>query len=325
MARPLRIEYPGAWYHVMNRGGGRGCVFPSDSLRCAFLQLLGETHERFSAQCHAYCLMGNHYHLLLHTPDARLGRAMRHVDGVYAQRHNRLRGTDGPLFRGRYQAQLIEEGDYLWFVSRYIHRNPVEAGLCASPVDYAWSSYRYLIGQRGAPWWLQRRATLRQFGGPAPYRTFVEGSNPESQGLAQLLSEQDGDRCPPILGSEEFIRHQRQSISQDYEIPQSRRIPEAAPAETIIDALCAARGWRRQALTEGADKLQRQRRAMLMFVVLRHTPARLAQVAAAFDLHYSTAATAVSRLGKTAVYDRDVAAGLLELRALLQKMRNGQT
>jgi len=103
MVRPLRIEFEGAWYHVMNRGAARRDVFVSDSQRERFLELLADLVERFGIETHAYCLMGNHYHLLLHTPFGNLGRGMRHLNGVYTQFFNRDQGRDGALFRGRYK------------------------------------------------------------------------------------------------------------------------------------------------------------------------------------------------------------------------------
>ena len=118
MARPLRIEYPGAWYHVMNRGAGRKKIFNATPHYELFLTLLEEVSERFGAEIHAYCLMGNHYHLLLHTPEGNLQRSMRHLNGVYTQRYNRMRGTDGPLFRGRYKAIVVDADHYLLHLSR---------------------------------------------------------------------------------------------------------------------------------------------------------------------------------------------------------------
>jgi len=126
MARPIRIEYENAYYHVMNRGRGHQAIFKNDHYYHAFIDTLSEASERFDLVVHGYCLMGNHYHLLLQTPHANLGRVMRHINGVYTQRYNRLKKTDGPLFRGRYKAILIEEDAYLLRLSRYIHRNPIE-------------------------------------------------------------------------------------------------------------------------------------------------------------------------------------------------------
>ncbi|MBL1260698.1 MAG: transposase [Thiotrichaceae bacterium] len=109
MARPLRIEYENAFYHVMNRGRGRQGIYTADEYYHAFLKCLKEAHQLFGLEIHAYCLMGNHYHLLVKTPWGNLSRAMRHINGVYTQRHNRLKKTNGSLFRGRYKAILVDE------------------------------------------------------------------------------------------------------------------------------------------------------------------------------------------------------------------------
>ena len=127
MARPLRIEYPGAWYHVMNRRGRRRFIFNTDDQRHYFLALLGEVYTRYQAEMHAYCLMDNHYHLLIRTPEANLQRVMRHVNGLYTQYFNRTESKDGALFRGRYKAILVDADTHWLELSRYIHRNPLEA------------------------------------------------------------------------------------------------------------------------------------------------------------------------------------------------------
>ena len=126
MPRLLRIEYENAFYHVMNRGRARETIFHNEAYYKAFLITLDEASKRFDCVIHAYCLMGNHYHLLLQTPKANLSRIMRHINGVYTQRHNRLKLVDGPLFRGRFKAILVDADSYLLQLSRYIHRNPIE-------------------------------------------------------------------------------------------------------------------------------------------------------------------------------------------------------
>ena len=127
MSRPLRIEYPGAYYHVMNRGTARQKILLNDQDRQRFLDLLGQTRQMWGVRVYVYCLMDNHYHLLVETIDAALSRAMRHLDGIYTQRFNRAHRRDGPLFRGRYRAILIESEEYFMAVARYIHRNQAEA------------------------------------------------------------------------------------------------------------------------------------------------------------------------------------------------------
>src|SRR3972149_269634 len=129
MSRPLRIEIPHAWYHVLNRGRRRESIFRDTQDYEMFLQTVREACESWRLRVAAYGLMPNHYHLLVQTPNPNLSRCLRHIDGVYTQRFNRRHGHDGPLFRGRYKALLIEADSYLLQLVRYIHRNPLEAGV----------------------------------------------------------------------------------------------------------------------------------------------------------------------------------------------------
>jgi putative transposase len=156
MARPLRIEYEGAFYHVMNRGSARQDIYRTTEHRFIFLELLKEISDKYFIETHAYCLMSNHYHLLIRTPFANLGRAMRHLNGVYTRRFNISEARDGFIFRGRYHAILVEEDEYLFQVSRYIHLNPVSSKICIKPCDYAWSSYRYYINENIHCSWLHK-------------------------------------------------------------------------------------------------------------------------------------------------------------------------
>jgi len=125
----------------MNRGAGHRNIFINKHHRQIFLEIIKEAIDQFEVEAHAYCLMNNHYHFLIKTPQANLGRAMRHINGVYTQRFNKDQKTDGSLFRGRYKALIIEKEAYLLQVSRYIHLNPIEAKITKSLSDYSWSSY----------------------------------------------------------------------------------------------------------------------------------------------------------------------------------------
>lgn len=144
MAKPLRIEYPGTWYHVMNRGRRGEDVFADSNDYEGFIALLQETSKMFDLRVSAFCLMSNHYHLL-QTPSGNLSRAMRHVNGVYTQRYNRRRNIDGQLFRSRYKSVLVQEDSHLLELLRYIHRNPVTAHMCNAVGDYPWSSHQEYI------------------------------------------------------------------------------------------------------------------------------------------------------------------------------------
>lgn len=205
MPRPIRIEYEDAYYHVMNRGRGRQFIFHSEAYYQAFFDTLSEVCERFDLVVHAYCLMSNHYHLLLQTPQANLGRIMRHINGVYTQRYNRLKHTDGPLFRGRYKAILVDEDGYLLQLSRYIHRNPIEMKrpLVSRLESYLWSSYPAYINQAKAPDWLEREKTYQMLGQHQKYQgyqSYVE------QGIDEEIKQfYNRGNIASVIGNKEFI------------------------------------------------------------------------------------------------------------------------
>jgi len=203
MPRPLRIEYENAYYHVMNRGRGHEDIFHSQEYFQAFLLTLEEAHHRFGLQIHSYCLMPNHYHLLVKTPEANLGRAMRHINGIYTQRHNRLKKMDGSLFRGRYKAIVIEEDSYQLQISRYIHLNPMKAGLIERLIEYNWSSYPFYTTRRKKPDWLYTKEIFGQLGTNTKvkekYKAFVE------MGVDEEIKKFYGKgNIMPYLGSDEF-------------------------------------------------------------------------------------------------------------------------
>jgi len=204
MARPLRIEYENAFYHVMNRGRGRQGIYTADEYYNAFLKCLKEAHQLFGLEIHAYCLMGNHYHLLVKTPWGNLSRAMRHINGVYTQRHNRLKKTNGSLFRGRYKAILVDEHSYLMQLSRYIHRNPIElrTSLVKQLAAYQWSSYPVYINQQKSLEWLNREIVYGELGAVQRYQSYrsyvAMRVDDETQQFYQ------SQRQPAIWGGKEF-------------------------------------------------------------------------------------------------------------------------
>lgn len=162
MVRPLRIEYSGAVYHVTSRGDRREPIARDDTDRALFLDIVGQALERFDAQAWAYCLMGNHYHLVLHTCEANLSRLMRQINGVYTQSFNRRHSLTGHLFQGRFKAILVDSDSYLLEVCRYVDLNPVRARMVKRPDAYAWSSYRALAGLAGKPYWLDAKPVYAQ-------------------------------------------------------------------------------------------------------------------------------------------------------------------
>lgn len=163
MARPLRIEFPGAFYHLTARGDRREAIYEDDEDRRAFLATFAEVIEQFEWRCHAYCLMTNHYHLLVETVHANLSKGMRQLNGVFTQRSNRRHERGGHLFQGRYKAILVDADGYLQALSRYVVLNPVRAGMVAAPDDWPWSSYRATAGLAPAPSWLTTATILATF------------------------------------------------------------------------------------------------------------------------------------------------------------------
>lgn len=175
MARPLRIEYPGAFYHVMHRGNAQSDIFLSDRDREKFLEYLRDSVERYELKIHTYCLMTNHYHLLVETPQANLSQAIKWINVSYAAYFNRKRQRSGHLFQGRFKAIVVDADEYLKQLSRYIHLNPIRAKMVNQLKDYQWSSYPTFSGYKKAPEWLETGWLLSLFGkSKKRYRQFVE-------------------------------------------------------------------------------------------------------------------------------------------------------
>ncbi len=221
MARPLRIEYAGALYHITSRGDRRESIYEDDDDRKMFLSVLESVVGRFGWLCHGYCLMGNHYHLLVETPQPNLSRGMRQLNGVYTQRFNRSHGRVGHVFQGRFKAIVIEKENHLLEVCRYIMLNPVRAGMVEHPRQWRWSSYRATAGLRKPPGFLSSDWILSQFGkrradAQREYRRFVR------QGLDEGAP-WEGLACGLLLGSEEFIARCRELFSDSRELSEISR------------------------------------------------------------------------------------------------------
>jgi putative transposase len=186
MARPLRIEYPGALYHVTSRGNAGNRIYRNDKDRIYFLELLGFLVERFHWLCHAYCLMDNHYHLIIETPEGRLSQGMRQLNGIYTQKYNKKYKKTGHIFQGRYKAIIVDKDNYLLELCRYVALNPVRAHMVDKPEDWIWGSYRATCGIINSPaflttdWILGQFSTIRD-NAQKLYKLFVtEGTTKES-------------------------------------------------------------------------------------------------------------------------------------------------
>ena len=297
MSRPLRIEYENAYYHVMNRGRGRKAIFHDADYFQAFLETLSEASARFGVEIHAYCLMTNHYHLLIKTPQGNLQRAMRHIGGVYTQRYNRLKRTDGSLFRGRYKAILVQSDEYLLHLSKYIHLNPLEAKMVEHLNKYPWSSYPSYIKSAACPNWLKRDEVYEQLGYKSKhakqYKRFVEELETDDE-VWTFYSKQ---RHSPILGSPDFveaIKKEQETLSSEI-VRQESEVLKPDMSEIVqvtSDVLDVSIDY----LTEskkGRGSLNLDRKAA-MYLVQRIGDYRLVEIASYFGLqHYGSVAASI--------------------------------
>lgn len=277
MSRPIRIEFPGALYHVTSRGDRREAIYEDDTERERFLELLGQVVTDFNWLCHAYCLMTNHYHLVIETPDGKLSKGMRQLNGVYTQHSNRRHGRTGHLFEGRFKSILVDADSYLLELARYVVLNPVRAGMVHEAGDWAWSSYGSTVGLIDPPNWLTPDAVLAAFSSKRPvaarrYQSFVAAG-------VDAAPVWDHLQAQAFLGDEEFaartLRHSQ--ASDDVNIPKAQR----RPAPPSLDEIARNRAGRDEA------------------IVAAHATGRYSyqQIADYFGVHFTTVGRIV-RLAK---------------------------
>jgi putative transposase len=280
MSRPLRIQYEGAVYHVMNRGTARQRTFIGDQDYQVFLDTLAEAHGLWGIEVFAYCLMRNHYHVCLRTPKGNLARVMRHVDGLYTQRFNRSHRRDGTLFRGRYKAILVDVEEYLNAVVRYIHLNPIEVGIAKSPEDYRWSSHRQYLKPKGAPKWLNTTEVLEQLGGRQVFHEFVLSGNEE-----RLKEFYESGRQSPVLGRDEFVetvRGQVGELAREHPRYQRRRV-QAGP-DQVIGRVAGMYKISKEDVLRGVRGRENEARKVAMYLVRRCCDQTLQETARLFGL-----------------------------------------
>jgi putative transposase len=298
MSRPLRIEYSGAWYHILNRGRRRETIFRDPKDYPIFLRTIQEACEFWHLRVAAYCLMPNHYHLLVQTPNGNLSRCLRHIDGVYTQRFNRRHGNDGPLFRGRYKALLIEADTYLLQLIRYLHRNPLVAGLADTLEDYPWSSHQGYLSS-GSQWkWLYKDVVGEMLAGNPrerieAYRKFV--AREDSRELAQLFSRK---RWPVFLGSEKFMARVKGrffSKKVDSDVPQRK---ELAPGlDRVLELVSRGFGVKERDLFHSRRGQENEARNVAIYLARKLRGDRLKEIGAAFKIgQYSTVSSIVERM-----------------------------
>jgi putative transposase len=332
MARPVRIEIPGGWYHVSARGNEGRRVFVDDKDRVRLVELLAEWVERFDVRLHAYVLMDNHYHLLVETPQANLSPAMQWLGVSYTVWFNRRHGRVGHLFQGRFKAVVLEAETAAVELSRYLHLNPVRVGRLGlgkmaqrrsalGMIDkpdaqqvagrleqlrrYPWSSYRAYVGRAKPPGWLTRRRVLGMVGGGSgserqqAYRRYVE------EAVREGLAESPWQRLEAgvVLGGQKFVERMRRHLRGDErEQPQLRRLQARPSWEQVVAAVEKVKGQRWETFR---DRYGDWGRDLALYVGRRRAGMRLRQLAeAAGGVDYGSAAGAVQRFAQRLSRDR---------------------
>jgi REP-associated tyrosine transposase len=281
MTRPLRIEFPGAVYHITSRGNARQSIFDHFTDKKQFLFILEQVVVKYQWLCHAYCLMDNHYHLLIENTEPNLSAGMRQLNGVYTQTFNRKYDRVGHLFQGRFKSILVEKENYLLELSRYIVLNPVRAKLVAKPGQFTWSSYKATAGLIKIPEyltidWILQRFGKQKYAAQKKYKAFVNEGLKQSSPWEHLKAQ-----C--FLGSEKFIANLRQPSqnSQDLsEFPKQQRLFKRPGLNNLFASL---------------DQMTKSKRnEAIQTAIVKHGYSQV-ELSKYLGLHYST----ISRLMKS--------------------------
>jgi len=278
MTRPLRIEFNGALYHITSRGNARQAIFLNEEDFTNFLGILHSVIKRYNFLLHAYCLMNNHYHLLVETPEGNLSRGMRQLNGLYAQRFNQKHQRVGHLLQGRYKAILVDKENYLLELSRYIVLNPVRAGIVKNPKDYRWSSYQGTSGNQKIPGlfsdWILSQFAKEKREASIQYQTFVlsgiKDASPleEVKGQLYLGKKTFMDQIGPLLPGKDKLK----------EISRKQRYSTRLPLREVL---------------KYQDKHQRDHVIYIAHLKYAYT---LKEIAVYLGIHYTTVSRAVKRI-----------------------------
>jgi len=285
MARPLRIEYPGAVYHITARGNRKADIYLGSSDRYKFLQILEETVANYNWLCHAYCLMNNHYHLLIETPEANLSEGMRQLNGVYTQHFNRSNESVGHLFQGRFKSILVEKESYLLELCRYIVCNPVRANLCKAPKNWKWSSYNPTAYGRNVPDllttdWLLSRFSSKVSTARELYIDFVQdGLSKNKSPLAKAVNQ-------IIYDSDDFVASVQNHMIKSGKLKDAPFIQSQLARPSLHTLLSS---------TAAADKQQRNEGISRAYYEHGY---KLKEIAEHLGLHYATISRVIQKQEK---------------------------
>ena len=322
MARPLRIEYPDAWYHVMNRGRRHEEIFLDSRDYQAFIDLLKAVSKMFNAQIAAYALMPNHYHLLLRTPEGNINRIMRHIGGVYTQMFNRRHDHDGQLFRGRYKAILVDEEEYLLGLVRYIHQNPLKANMVKTLEEFNWISHRGYLSSDDAWEWLYREPVLKKFSNhldeaQSGYRRFMAQDDDER--VEGVFSRSN---LPAFLGGKEFIRKIKERFflaKANREVPTAKNLaPSGREIMTAVLTVYEVEETKLFISRRGSTNEPRDVAIFLLRTLCGLPLQKIAEILAVRT--YSTVSTTLTRVERRIVEDAEFKNRLEKVRAVLKKV-----
>lgn len=321
MARPLRIEYENASYHITARGNEKRDIFTDKRDYEKFLYYLGIVHKRYKIIVYSYALMGNHYHLLIETPRPNLSRFMRDLNGHYTIYFNKKHERHGHLFQGRYKAILVDKDNYLLELSRYIHLNPVRAGVLRTPEDYLYSSMYYYLSNKTPPEWLNVTFVLDQFG-----KTLQERRNTYKRFVYAKVG---GSTNPlkntyanSILGSEEFIDDITSKFLRGKDI--SNQVPASTSlkyGKTLDDIAAAVMNYyqiEENTLTRKKDKFNKGKK-MFVYIARRYTDNKLSMICKFLNNNVTPEAISkiFSRTEEDLVHSKDLRRDLENIEKLL--------
>jgi len=320
MPRPLRIEYPGAWYHVTNRGAGGDDVFITDEHFQIFLDLIGEVSDLFGMRCHAYSLMPGRYNLIINTPQANLSRCMRHLNGVYTQHLNAMQSRSGALFRGRYKAIVIDSDNYLIRIARYLEQQPVADGLVKRMRDYRWSSFQSYAGLINGPSWLNLDE-INEIVGKRNFKKRYQALM-EEEIDAEIAGFFNAGKQSPILGDPEFRTLVREYVKKGTQMPEiaEREALNYVPSIDEIKEVCSAYyGVSNQDLMRDGRGRESEARTVAMALSRLIGGYRLTDIGEAFGgISYMGVSSTVARVKKRRSDDRRFAQELVEIEDVLK-------
>lgn len=320
MTRPWRIEFEGAYYHILSRGNERRNIFKDSDDRVSFLETLGKMSERFEVEIYAYVLMDNHYHLILKTNKPNISRSMQWFGTTYTRQYNIKHKRSGHLFQGRFKNFLIENDEYLLHLSCYIHRNPLRAGIVRRLVDYPWSSYPvYAYGKRSPEWLLAKPilSLLDTKNKHLAYRKMVQNYSREETRIWEDF------RHGLFLGSQKFIdliKSKYLSENPDSEIPQKRQVLRNTDPEKILKKAakvlkCNMNDFLSSSRISDSDKLNRDVLVYLLWSTGWYTNKEIGNL---FGLGYSSVSRRVAIMKTMIPQDDNLNKRITKMKSLIK-------